>query len=52
MKLRPGPPRRRDEGEEGPGVPVPTGPRPRRGGAQAQPPREEEEALVTPPRRG
>lgn len=43
---------RRDEGEDGLGVPVPVGPRPRRGGAQAQPPKEEEEALVMPPPRG
>lgn len=48
----PFPPRRRDEGEDGIGVPVPVGPRPRRGGAQAQLPKEEEEALVMPPLRG
>ncbi|EYB67582.1 hypothetical protein DEIPH_ctg035orf0024 [Deinococcus phoenicis] len=45
-------PRRREEGEDGIGVPVPVGPRPRRGGAQAQPPREEEEAVALPPLRG
>lgn len=52
ISAEPFPPRRRDEGEDGLGVPVPVGPRPRRGGAQAQPPREEEEAVVMPPLRG
>lgn len=33
-------PRRPNDEDDGAGVPVPTGPRPRRGGAQARPPQE------------
>ncbi|MBB5233822.1 hypothetical protein [Deinococcus budaensis] len=45
-----GPPGNDDDEEDGPGVPVPVGPRPRRGGAQARPP-VAEEAPELPTRR-
>lgn len=37
------PPQRRDDQDDGIGVPVPAGPRPIRGGAQAKPPALEDE---------